>query len=64
MSEFSENSQNSGPYTPCTICNLNNDSQAHGVYCMEVLKNINKTGNHQEILTENILSDTATMFEK
>ena len=63
MSDFSENFRNGGPSTPCKICNLHIDSQAHGVNCPEVLKNVNKTGNYQEIFTDNISSDTATMLE-
>ena len=64
MADFGENFRNGGPSIPCKMCGLHVDSQTHAVNCQEILNSVKVTGNYQEIFTDNISRETATMLEK
>ena len=50
--------------TPCRICLLHSDCQAHSVKCYETLKSVTKKGNYTEIFSNRISTDTAIMLHE
>ena len=62
MANFSDNFKNDSAPQNCRMCYLFPDSQSHSVNCFETMKNVKVKGKYEEIFTNNISSETATMI--
>ena len=62
MADFSENFRNGSEVQHCRMCYLFPDSQSHSVNCVETMKNVKVKGKYEEIFTNNISCETASMI--
>ena len=62
MANFSENFRNGSEAQYCRMCHLFPDSQSHSVNCVETMKNVKVKGKYEEIFTNNITHETASMI--
>ena len=66
MADYEENFSSGSiqQITPCRICLMHGDSQAHSVEYYETLKSVTKKGNYKEIFSNRISTDTAIMLHE